>query len=377
MFTDIPEEFVSTHVPGNGGTMKSSTDTLLIGAFPTYIIDGFKERNYECLHVDYYKNALHWLSANKKTWKGLEALFCVADYSNSEFIQLIEFIQKNKVLNQKPLIFYSPVCDNYEKKLSAKIGADDHYCADLKFDDVIYRINFLKDFKKNNTFSLLDLEDDYKEATSKGIPLYKRLFDIFISGGALLILSPLLILVAILIRIDSPGPIFYVSKRAGKGYHIFNFYKFRSMRVGADAELHKLNHLNQYTKSDENDSSASAFVKIENDPRVTRLGSLLRKSSIDELPQLINVLKGDMSIVGNRPLPLYEAEQLTKDEIVKRFNAPAGITGLWQVTKRGKSDMSEYERIRLDITYADRGSFWYDIKIMLMTIPALFQKEKV
>ena len=120
-----------------------------------------------------------------------------------------------------------------------------------------------------------------------------------------------------------------------------------------------------------------SFVKFQDDPRVTKLGSFLRKSSLDELPQLWNVLKGDMSLVGNRPLPLYEAEKLTKDQSVLRFKAPAGITGLWQVSKRGKKDMSEEERISLDNEYALKRNLAYDTRLLFKTIPALFQKENV
>jgi lipopolysaccharide/colanic/teichoic acid biosynthesis glycosyltransferase len=121
----------------------------------------------------------------------------------------------------------------------------------------------------------------------------------------------------------------------------------------------------------------SAFIKIKDDPRVTKVGKVLRNTSIDELPQLVNVLFGDMSIVGNRPLPLYEAEKLTTDKYALRFMAPAGITGLWQVMKRGKGEMSEEERLLLDNNYAQNHSFLYDIALILKTIPALFQKESV
>jgi lipopolysaccharide/colanic/teichoic acid biosynthesis glycosyltransferase len=124
-------------------------------------------------------------------------------------------------------------------------------------------------------------------------------------------------------------------------------------------------------------SANSAFIKIKDDPRVTKVGKILRNTSIDELPQLVNVLFGDMSIVGNRPLPLYEAEKLTTDRYALRFMAPAGITGLWQVEKRGKGDMSEEERLMLDNDYAKNHSFFYDILLILKTIPALFQKESV
>jgi lipopolysaccharide/colanic/teichoic acid biosynthesis glycosyltransferase len=119
-------------------------------------------------------------------------------------------------------------------------------------------------------------------------------------------------------------------------------------------------------------------VKIANDPRITRIGRILRNTSIDELPQLWNVLRGDMSIVGNRPLPLYEAEKLMTDQHMGRFIAPAGITGLWQVMKRGKGgDMSEDERKALDNEYAQQYSLKKDLGIILRTIPALFQKENV
>ncbi|MDQ3292491.1 MAG: sugar transferase, partial [Bacteroidota bacterium] len=124
--------------------------------------------------------------------------------------------------------------------------------------------------------------------------------------------------------------------------------------------------------------SGAAFIKIANDPRITRIGMFLRNTSLDELPQLFNVLRGDMSIVGNRPLPLYEAEKITTDQFAARFIAPAGITGLWQVSKRGKGgNMSEEERKQLDIEYAKNVSLKKDLQIILKTFPALFQKENV
>src|SRR5690606_36620173 len=163
-------------------------------------------------------------------------------------------------------------------------------------------------------------------------------------------------------------------KRAGSGYRVFDFYKFRSMSDNADKELEKLSkEFNQYAES----GGDTALVKYKDDPRVTRLVASLRNSSLDELPTLINVLKGDMSLVGNRPLPLYEAVQLTSDQWAARFLGPAGITGLWQVTKRGKCEMSDEERRQLDNYYAEHPCFRMDMKILLQTIPALFQKENV
>ncbi len=145
------------------------------------------------------------------------------------------------------------------------------------------------------------------------------------------------------------------------------------MRDGADSELSSLAHLNQYGEN----AADGVFFKIKDDPRITKFGQFLRNTSLDEIPQLFNVLIGDMSLVGNRPLPLYEAEKLTRDQIAWRFLAPAGITGLWQITKRGKDNMSPDERIALDMEYAMKNSFWLDMKILLSTFPALLQKEKV
>ena len=122
----------------------------------------------------------------------------------------------------------------------------------------------------------------------------------------------------------------------------------------------------------------NAFVKIENDPRVTKVGKFIRKFSIDELPQLFNILKGDMSVIGNRPLPLYEAEKLTIDTSIDRFMAPAGLTGLWQVEERGKGGMmSAEERKQLDIKYGQTYNFWLDMKILFRTFFAFVQKENV
>ena len=132
-----------------------------------------------------------------------------------------------------------------------------------------------------------------------------------------------------------------------------------------------------FSKQKEEDIN-NAFVKIENDPRVTKVGRFIRKYSIDELPQLFNILKGDMSIVGNRPLPLYEAEKLTADSSIDRFMAPAGLTGLWQVEERGKGGkMSAEERKQLDIIYGETYSLGLDLKILFRTLFAFVQKEDV
>lgn len=255
------------------------------------------------------------------------------------------------------------------------------------------------------------------------LPWWKRAIDIAVSLGALLVLLPLLVIIALLIVLDSKGPIFYRSLRAGTNFHVFGMLKFRTMRVRADQQLKDLAHHNIYAKNEqtpttgdeivdeatflcsacrekgmscqrplfdeyqsvcekiylrENEEGAK-FLKFRNDPRITRLGTFLRNSSIDELPQLVNILVGDMSLVGNRPLPLYEAEKLTTNEFAERFSGPAGLTGLWQVKKRakGQGPMSDKERTELDIDYARTFSFKTDIFIIWKTLFSLWQKENV
>ncbi len=257
------------------------------------------------------------------------------------------------------------------------------------------------------------IESEIETIKKLKIPLGKRLFDIAVSFCALLIISPILIVVAALIRLDSKGSVFYKSKRIGMGYKLFDMYKFRTMRTGADTLIAGMASQNMY-KSALPDPSPDAlcetcqlaetpcqrplfqdnmqvceaqvqrtrkakamFMKFKEDPRVTRLGKFLRNTSIDELPQLFNILKGDMSFVGNRPLPPYEAEKLTTTAYARRFAAPAGLTGLWQVTKRGKAGVSDQERIQLDALYAKTYSFKTDFIILLRTVKAVFQKENV
>ena len=306
-----------------------------------------------------------------KTEKLVDAVL-INSLNLSEHAASLKNLAKEKSI---PFIIYSSKFEQSAKDLAFKFGADEYHCGEITYS-FLKRVEFIKKLKdyKNQRGNKSYLPVQAHEEIPK-IKLWasKRAFDIFLSAFGLLCISPLLIIIAILIKLESKGPIFYISKRAGAGYKIFDFYKFRSMRVGAAEELKKLEHLNQYSEN----SANGVFFKIKNDPRVTRIGNFLRSTSLDEIPQLINVLKGDMSLVGNRPLPLYEAEKLTKDQIAWRFLAPAGITGLWQVTKRGKEDMSPEERIALDMEYAMKNSFWLDMKILLGTFPALLQKEKV
>jgi lipopolysaccharide/colanic/teichoic acid biosynthesis glycosyltransferase len=350
--------------------------------------------------------------------------------SVNAYLAMVQFLT-----NEQVVVFYDEQCSvKTAFEFGSLIKADSRFCdmvlvqlvhsGKIKsgISNIIDDILFVEDFNVNywnrlDCLLMLKKEDQssikVKESSVVFLPSTKRVFDIVFASAALFFISPVLLITAIVLRLESKGAIFYSSKRVGSNYKVFDFYKFRSMFIDADSRVSELKSQNQYAensndKKDEcpdclkkgNPCSVlliiddievcenhynrlkviednNAFFKLKDDPRVTRVGRVIRNLSIDELPQLVNVLKGDMSIVGNRPLPLYEAEKLTTDKWAKRFNAPAGITGLWQVEKRGKGEVSPTERKELDNRYAKSFGLWYDIKLILRTIPALFQAENV
>jgi len=352
-----------------------------------------------------------------------DAILCEMTLSGGDGIQMHEWVRQRPDLNPVSfmLIAHEYKDDLYKEAFKKRI--DDFFVIPLQpAENLVGRIEYLKEFRQK----IAPLEPELEREITYHMPISKRIFDVVMASGALIALSPVLLLVMIAIRLESKGKVYYTSRRVGR--EPFDFYKLRSMRVGADADLAKLaKDKNQYAsvskqteidfekpcprcseltgsltcspiihigshsiceywhsiQKKEIDKSKSAFIKIVNDPRITKVGKIIRNTSIDELPQLLNVLKGDMSIVGNRPLPVYEAEQLTKGDMSRRFLAPAGITGLWQVELRGKGgDMSEDERKRLDNVYSDHFighnySFWYDFKLIMRTFKALFQKDTV
>jgi len=283
-------------------------------------------------------------------------------------------------------------------------GVDDVFPEEVTASIIRERLNILRSSQKGNEVAEVNVRH-YR------IPFWKRVFDIFFASVALFLLSPLLLIIMTAIRIESKGPVIYTSKRVGTGYKVFGFLKFRSMFLNSDSRVNTLMSKNQYMSEEENVSGTDedalysdspvlygdnqaitemeyniakqkaineAFFKMVNDPRITKVGRIIRKLSIDELPQLINILKGDMSVVGNRPLPLYEAEKLTSDEWVTRFLGPAGLTGLWQVTKRGGANsLSPEERKMLDVRYTRELSFIGDISIIIRTFFTFIQHENV
>lgn len=359
-----------------------------------------------------FENGIRLTDAWQEDNLDIVAIVSQSEIMASGGLALVETL-KNKFSRDIPIFLIASYFNPNLRNLALTAGIADVFRFPLVKKKLVTRIGFLidhwGDIKKGNT---------KKGPQIKNTGLPKRIFDVFFSGMALLCLSPLFLIIYVLIKLESKGPVFYYSLRAGTGFKVFKFYKFRSMFVDADQRIKDLKHLNQYNLDGgekiatsevqglcaecssggvckfpmyadnihwcektflkhRSDVAGSAFFKIKNDPRITKIGNFIRNTSIDELPQLWNVFIGDMSIVGNRPLPLYEAEKLTTDKYVLRFAAPAGITGLWQVEKRGKGEMSEDERLELDNMYAKNQSFGNDLRLILKTIPALFQKESV
>jgi exopolysaccharide biosynthesis polyprenyl glycosylphosphotransferase len=190
--------------------------------------------------------------------------------------------------------------------------------------------------------------------------LAKRTIDVVLALPLLVALAPVIALVALVIRLDSPGPVFFSQERVGLNKRRFRMHKFRTMVAGAESRLAELEHLNE---------THGPTFKLRTDPRTTRVGRLLRRSSIDELPQLWNVLRGEMSLVGPRPLPLRDVEGFEEDRHRRRFSMPPGLTGLWQVS--GRNELTFDTWMELDLQYIDTWSFGLDLQILARTIPAV------
>jgi len=401
--------------------MENLLNILYIGRSAEGINELRSHSEVSVIHKSNMLEALNYLKSGSHP----EAVISEIYLSGGDGIEMHQWIRERPEFDRVAFILTSYEFKEELFRTAFNQRMDDFFVLPFaSAESIVGRIRFLVEFR--NKYSLVSYVNTNIQDIGYSMPLSKRLFDLLIAVSALIVLSPILLLIVIAIRLESKGKVYYISKRVGR--KPFDFYKLRSMRVGADKELNKLaKDINQYaiasqqseidfskpcpkcaklseekscspilhigphkicdywynTQKREIAKTKSAFIKISDDPRITKVGKFIRNTSIDELPQLINVIKGDMSIVGNRPLPVYEAELLTRGLLSKRFLAPAGITGLWQVELRGKGGvMSEDERMRLDNEYADhfigdRYSFWYDLKLIFRTVPALFQKDTV
>lgn len=397
----------------NPGSINSDLQIIALVGFDEDFLHSFLQSyDFEGRQLVHFDNGMILVQEWEAKKLAIAAIISFSKILSNGGLSLIETL-KNKKMPSVPFFLVLRHFNSNLRALALTAGISDVFRLPLQQNRLEKRVLF---FIRNWTSLIKELPVHTRSIYHTG--LAKRIFDVCFAGLALIILFPLLILVALSIRLESKGPVFYYSLRTGTGFKIFKFYKFRSMYINADQKVKDLMHLNQYNIDQKKEQlsqvdavlceacmqtgkcqypiyadgakwcekddvyinsmkNGSAFFKITNDPRITKVGNFIRNTSIDELPQLWNVIIGDMSIVGNRPLPIYEAEKLTTDKSVLRFAAPAGLTGLWQVEKRGKGKMSEEERLMLDNTYAKNQSFINDIKLILRTIPAIFQKESV
>lgn len=382
---------------------------LYIGKDKEYLSRFGKIEGIRMIHAKNYQEAINICSSEPKTSKYNLVLYDQGNI-NEDITNITKFRKK---FYQGYVVLVTQGLSKEESISYLKCGINDTIHPNISAEELINKISLIK---KRQELLYTNDRKRKKEVRRFVLPLWKRIFDVVFASIALILLSPIFILTAIAIRLESKGNIIYKSKRVGSNYTIFDFLKFRSMYIDADKRLNEYTSQNQYKEelteeqptqelthedlgnlmigddgimliSDDfiipetefsnirNAEQSNVFIKIEHDPRVTKVGRFIRKFSIDELPQLINILRGDMSVVGNRPLPLYEAELLTNDDSIDRFMAPAGLTGLWQVEKRGDSGkLSAQERKELDLRYGKEFSFWYDIKIIFKTLTAFIQK---
>ena len=387
-----------------------TTNLLYIGKSKSFLTQFGKLEDVQLIYAKDHKDAIT-ICINLKARENIIILYEQGNLK--EDVENITLFRKK--FYQGYVVLVTGGLKKEESAAYLKSGINDTISPNISKEELIQKIDLI-----NKRQELLYISNRKKKVVKRFIlPRWKRFFDITFAGIALIVLSPVFLIISLAIRLESKGPVIYKAKRVGTNYNIFDFLKFRSMYNNADKHLKELTDLNQYKSEDDtatepkgfsdddldgfligddgvilvsddfiipeevfaskrNSEQEQPFVKIEKDPRVTRVGRFLRKYSLDELPQLINILKGDMSVVGNRPLPLYEAERLTNDDSIDRFMAPTGLTGLWQVEKRGDPGrLSAKERKELDLKYSKEFSFGMDMKILLKTFTAFIQKGDV
>jgi exopolysaccharide biosynthesis polyprenyl glycosylphosphotransferase len=289
-------------------------------------------------------------------WSGLEQFLQTGYTLCCGFDNLAEYLRRNVV---DEVAIYLPLRSFYEHSSQVAALCERH--------GILMRFNF-DIFNLKVAQSRADEFDGHAHITAHsgsvdGWPtLVKRGLDVALSFVLLVILSPLLVVVAVVIKFTSKGPVLFRQERIGLNKRRFRIYKFRTMLPNADKLLPGLELLNE---------AAGPVFKIKNDPRMTPMGRLLRRASVDELPQLFNVLRGDMSLVGPRPLPVRDYEGFNEDWQRRRFSIRPGITCLWQVN--GRSSISFDKWMQLDLQYIDQWSLWLDFKILARTVPAVLK----
>jgi len=320
------------------------SNALVIGDYtkiPKELMDKLKTREYGINIVGYLSNDING--------NGLNRLGSIKNFS--------EVIDKYNV----EMIFIVSKVENVEEVIN--IGLD-KYISIYSINNSINLPNYPMEIEIIDNMPILKLKDVFISGFEGHM---KRLLDFTLSLIALIILSPLFIIISLLIKITSPGPVFFKHKRLGLNGKLIEIYKFRTMVVNAQEILDKLLSENPELKKE-----YEATFKLKNDPRITKIGKFLRKTSLDELPQLFNVLKGELSLVGPRPIVLKEINKY--GEYGKYLlRVPPGITGLWQIS--GRNDVDYEERVEMDMQYISNWNLWLDINILFKTIPAVLKRD--
>jgi exopolysaccharide biosynthesis polyprenyl glycosylphosphotransferase len=289
-------------------------------------------------------------------WHGMPEFLCSGYEIQCDCKSLSEYLRRNVI---DEVAIYLPLRSFYEHASQAAALCEQHGIT-VRLASDVFNLKIARSYAG-------ELGGDPHITAYSGSPdgwpiLIKRSLDVLISSALLVCLAPLFAVVALLIKLESGGTVLFRQERIGVNKRRFLIYKYRTMVQGADAMIADLEELNEVS---------GPVFKIKNDPRCTRTGRLLRRTSIDELPQLINVLKGDMSLVGPRPLPTRDFEGFNEDWQRRRFSIRPGITCLWQVN--GRSSISFEQWMQLDLQYMDEWSLWLDVKILARTIPAVLK----
>ena len=294
-----------------------------------------------------------------KNWEGMREFYNAGYELAANLGELQDFLNESVV---DEIMIALPVCSYYDRiskilTLCEQQGIIVRFLGDF-FNTKLTRIGV--DHFDNDCI----ITQYAGNMRARSVLIKRLLLDIPLSLIVLVVLSPLFLFIPLLIKVLSTGPVFFVQHRLGLNKRKFSLYKFRTMIPGAEEKLAELEHLNEVK---------GAAFKIKDDPRITPLGRFLRKTSLDELPQLFNVLSGDMSLVGPRPLPIRDYNNFQQDWHRRRFSVRPGVTCLWQVN--GRSHCSFDKWMELDMQYIDNWSLWLDLKILLKTIPAVLKGD--
>ena len=289
-------------------------------------------------------------------WAGMEEFKATGFKLVCGYAGLAEFLRRNVV---DEVAIYIPLRSFYEHAAQMAALCEQQGII-MRFDSDIFNLKIAR--PRTTAFG------DEAQLAAHGVPLeghaffFKRAIDVIVSAVLLILLAPLFFVIAILIRLTSPGTILFGQERVGLNKRRFTMYKFRSMVQDAERIQEELLHLNEMT---------GPVFKMQNDPRVTPIGKILRKTSMDELPQLFNVLQGDMSLVGPRAMSVRDYQLFNEDWQRRRFSVPPGITCLWQI--HGRNSIPFERWMELDMQYIDKWSLWLDLKILARTIPAVLR----